>query len=250
MKASKVITIVVTILSVVLYFVFSLINFKNGGMGKIPASFVEPQGNHIWLNIAEIAYMALVVAAILYALKEKKYLVGILLSGIKITFPKGDHFLTTLVDGQAIDFTNVSMIFGMLFTILSVVIIVLLIYEVIDYEYQNVEFKVHHFIDPIIVLAFLTVFYTFEKGFIYSMAELISFSLLAIMSAEFLFISVFIATPFHMVDHFTTNNGNTTTFWHIAYWAIGITLLIYGIYALIHRFVTCQDKNKACIVEV
>lgn len=136
------------------------------------------------------------------------------------------------------DFSDVTTTFSLLFFLIGVVLLVMIPFVVKDTKFERTLFKWMTFLGPILVFGFLIVFVSFESALVSSLAEVISLLLLAVMTAEFLFISVFITVPFHMIGTLVDRGSShapqsALTFGQIAHWVIGIGLLIYGIYALV-----------------
>ena len=113
----------------------------------------------------------------------------------------------------------------------------MLVFVAKETKFESTPFKWLSFLDPILVFAYLILFDSFSNALITSLAEVVASLLLAAMTAELLFISVFVRVPFAIIITIIESNGNgpkpTITFGLVLEWVLGILLLAYGIYALI-----------------
>lgn len=215
-----------------LYVIFDLILvIEASGRGGVSV-------NSTILGVGNVVYAALILAALAFAILERKVLVGILVASLKITLPYGGAFISSAFKGARLDFSNTSTIFSLLFFLIGVALIVMIPFVVKDTKFEKVPFKWMTFLGPILVFAFLILFEKYEVALVSSLAEVVALLLLAVMTARFLFISVFIIVPFHMIGTLVARGSSNAPqpalpFGTIAYWVIGIGLLIFGIYALV-----------------
>ncbi|MGI6781618.1 MAG: hypothetical protein ACOX56_02120 [Acholeplasmataceae bacterium] len=219
MKKNEILSLVTISLSGVLYFVLNLINL------------IQNQNNVIWTNVGNLLYTILLVVALVYAVIEKRYLAGLVVTSLKITFPYGNKFLSSLFKNGQFLANNVGEVFNIIFAVLLVVSIIAIIFQASDTNFVGTKFELKSFVGPLIVLAFLLVFSNYGNAVISSLAEIVSLLLMAVMTAEFLFLSVFIMIPFEFIQ--AAVDGVELTFNWYLYLVVGVILLGYGIYALV-----------------
>ena len=178
-----------------------------------------------------------ILGALLFAILERKVLVGIIVASLKITLPAGGEFIRNVLTGVKMDFSNPEITFNLLFFLIGVVLMVMLPFVMKDTKFERTPFKWLSYLGPILVFGFLILFVSFESALVSFLVEVISLLLLSIMTARLLFISVFVVVPFDMIDYLVDSSdrvgGVVLSFGQVAYWVIGILLLAFGIYALI-----------------
>lgn len=200
-------------------------------------SYGTPTGVFVVNGIGNLVYALLIFGALIFAVVERRLLVGIIVASLKITLPYGSSFIRTALAGGSMDFGQAGTIFGLLFFLLAIGLIVMLVFVAKETKFESTPFKWLSFLDPILVFAYLILFDSFSNALITSLAEVVASLLLAAMTAELLFISVFVRVPFAIIITIIESTGNgpkpTITFGLVLEWVLGILLLAYGIYALI-----------------
>ena len=219
MKKNEILSIVTIGLSSILYFVYNLINL------------IQSDDTNLWINIGSLLYTILLIVALAYAIIEKRYLAGLIVTSLKITFPYGNKFLSPLFTAGQVKLNEVGEIFYFIFAIMLIISIVTLILQANNTPFVGQRYDLKSFVGPLLVLIFLLVFSSYDTAIISSLAEVASLLLLAVMTAEFLFLSVFITVPFDFIQRVVNNDD--ILFVNILHLIVGLLLLAYGVYALI-----------------
>jgi len=237
MKKNEILSIATIGLSSILYFVYNLINL------------IQSKEFNLWTNVGAAFYTILLVVALAYAVMEKKYLAGLAVTMLKITIPYGTKFLNPLLTRGIVEFDVATDYFYLIFAILLVVSVVALILEANNTQFVGSKYNFKTFLGPLLVLSFLLLFNRgkspAETAIISSLAEVISLLLLAVMTAEFLFISVFISVPFDFVQLVVNDEVQALDY---VYLVVGVGLLLYGVYALIAHIKHAQHEEHGQLV--
>ena len=232
MKKGQVLSIVIIGLASLLSFIYSLINL------------IESGSSTVWVSIGSLLYTILVAIALVYAIFENRCLEGLIIVSFKSIFPQTNLFFTEVLPGT-VKYDSLDGVFSILFTLLAVGAIVAIILQLYEFESFRTKITLKNFAGPLIVLVYLLVFSSYSNAIISSMTEVFAILLLADLTAEFLFLSVFIAGPFNFIQ--LVANGNELKFFDYLYVIVSILLFGYGVYALINHWRHSKHEDlKEC----
>jgi len=197
-----------------------------------------PPPQFSYASIGGLLYAIAIAMVVVLAVLTKNYLLGYLVSGVKIVFPHASTFMRTLAHGGTIDFSTFTASFNFIFLLLFIAWLVFFIMALPSFSLKLKTPTMGQLILPLIVLAYGFVYLLPENTIITSGLILLAFLLGCGLGAIILYIAVFISIPFQMIQMLVNGNkqGGTAgdiTGWLIFHWVISFILLGYGIFYLV-----------------
>lgn len=186
-----------------------------------------------------LVYTLIVILAIYYSVKERKYLAGVSIVLLKILIPITETFLEGIYSGNL----------GALVIIKGILGLVLFCYSFyfVYYLFKTKEYKfvpplLNQIIWPFLVFVYYAIFEAYGEGYLVASGELIALILFAHLSEKLLWLAAFIIIPFDLIDDIISNTQFAVS--NYFKYALGLVMLILAAKGTIASFLHFKKDKR------